>query len=136
MLSAAQWQTIHGDDSPKLARVLADTATVHEHGGHLDKAEAFLTKALKCASVGKEKSPEVQGLHCGLGNLLIKQNRLEEAEQQFRTAVDNLRESNHPSITFALRLLSGLVSKRGKTAEAAELDAELAKLKEQFAKKK
>jgi uncharacterized protein HemY len=117
-----------------LTRILADTATVHEHGGHLDKAEDFLSKALKCASKGKgEKSPEVQGLYCGLGNLLIKQNRLSDAEQQFQSAVDHLKEANHPSVTFALKLLHGLLVKQGKTEEAAKVEADLNKFKAEFA---
>lgn len=135
--SVVQWTAIHGEDSPKLARILADTATVYEHGGHLDQAEVFLTKALKCASKGKgEKSPEVQGLICGLGNLLLKQNRLEDAEQQFATAVSNLKDPAHPSVTFAMKLLHSVLVKRGKTEEAAKVEAELNKFKEEFAHKK
>jgi len=49
----------------------------------------------------------------------------DEAEKQYKIAIEHLRAANHPSLAMALKMYHGLLVSIGRTADAAAVETEL-----------
>jgi tetratricopeptide (TPR) repeat protein len=120
------WDGIHGKENPKLARVLADLATIYEKQKKYQQALESLQRSRACMVKGHgDKAPEVQGITCALANVHAQLGQNDEAQKLFQEAVAHLKESKHASLVAALSMYHKFLVAHGKSEEAASVEAEL-----------
>ena len=90
--------------------------------GEAEKAEAALRRA-------QELAPHYSSVQWALGNLLIRNNKVDEGFSEIRSAVEGDRTYAAPAAAFAYQYFDGdLTRVRGVTAASAETNASLALL--------
>jgi len=69
---------------------------------------------------------------CAIANLhhLLKQD--DEADKQYKSAIENLRAADHPSLAMALKMYADFLSSIGRSDDAAKAEAESKSVAEKY----
>jgi tetratricopeptide (TPR) repeat protein len=109
----------HDDDA---AVAISSLAQVHLRTGGVDKAEEQARHALRLLDGRVDMLDELGNAQLVLGRALLEQNRLDEAEEQFRAADSSFEQLSSVSHRAAAWVALGdLAARRGEDREAAHL---------------
>lgn len=109
---------------------MIDTATVLQHAGKFDDSFALLERARKLlVDTHGEKNSNVLAVSCALGNVRLSQNKTEDAEALYSSALVLLKEINDPNHIPVLKQLIKVKQMLGKKDEASKLEEELQEAK-------
>jgi serine/threonine protein kinase/tetratricopeptide (TPR) repeat protein len=116
----------HGDQDPVTLRLMAGLGCTYSgSGGRPDKAEPLLASALKGQQVVlKDKHPETLVTRQVLAIILLRLNRLPEAEQQARQAYEDMQTvygEMHPYTYTGQATLINVYLAQGRRNDAAPL---------------
>jgi tetratricopeptide (TPR) repeat protein len=123
----------YGVESLALARALADLGSVQTAAKQFDAASATLQTALAMEQkLNDDASPYAAADHTAIGNLLMAEGKLPEAEASLRRAVEisetPIGQAAKPVEAEALESLGAVLLREGRTREAEPLLAQAAGL--------